>query len=115
MIQLTAQMRVLVGVEPADFRAGIDGLAERCRTVLETDPFSGTVFVFRNRRRTAISIEQQTIEARQRPGDRRHVLLAAPRGAVRRPAPPAAPRRWWGLVCLRSRSRAVRLFAQMPT
>jgi len=29
-----------------DFRAGIDGLAARCRTVLEVDPFSGTVFVF---------------------------------------------------------------------
>ena len=56
MIQITPQMRVLVGVEPADFRAGIDGLAERCRTVLEVDPFSGTVFVFRNRRRTAIKV-----------------------------------------------------------
>jgi len=39
MIQITPQMRVLVGVEPADFRAGIDGLAARCRTVLEVDPF----------------------------------------------------------------------------
>ena len=27
MIQLTAQMRILVAVEPADFRCGIDGLA----------------------------------------------------------------------------------------
>ena len=56
MIQITPQMRVLVGVEPTDFRAGIDGLAERCRKVLEADPFSGVVFVFRNRRRTAIKI-----------------------------------------------------------
>jgi transposase len=56
MIQITPQMRVLVGVEPADFRAGIDGLAERCRKVLESDPFSGVVFVFRNRRRTAIKL-----------------------------------------------------------
>jgi hypothetical protein len=56
MIQITPQMRVLVGVEPADFRAGIDGLAERCRKVLETDPFSGAVFVFRNKRRTAIKV-----------------------------------------------------------
>lgn len=56
MIQITPQMRVLVGVEPTDFRAGIDALAARCRTVLGTDPFSGTVFVFRNRRRTAIKI-----------------------------------------------------------
>lgn len=56
MIQITPQMRVLVGVEPADFRAGIDGLAQRCRTVLAADPFSGTVFVFRNRRGTAIKV-----------------------------------------------------------
>ncbi len=56
MIQITPQMRVLVGVEPADFRAGIDGLAERCRQVPEVDPFSGTLFVFRNRRRTAIKV-----------------------------------------------------------
>ena len=49
-------MRVLVGVEPTDFRAGIDGLAERCRKVLAADPFSGAVFVFRNRRKTAIKV-----------------------------------------------------------
>ena len=56
MIQITPQMRVLVALEPADFRCGIDGLARRCRAVLESDPFSGTVFVFRNRRKTAIKI-----------------------------------------------------------
>jgi transposase len=56
MIQITPQMRVLVGVEPADFRAGIDGLAARCRTVLATDPFSGAVFVFCNKRRTALKV-----------------------------------------------------------
>jgi transposase len=54
MIQITPQMRILVAVKPADFRCGIDGLASRCRKVLKADPFSGTVFVFRNRRRTAI-------------------------------------------------------------
>jgi transposase len=56
MLQVTPQMRVLVAVEPADFRCGIDGLARRCRKELEEDPFSGTVFVFRNRRRTGIKI-----------------------------------------------------------
>ena len=49
MIQLTAQMRILVAVEPVDFRKGIDGLAALCRSVLAQDPFSGTVFVFRSR------------------------------------------------------------------
>jgi hypothetical protein len=33
MIQLTPQMRILVGVEAVDFRKGIDGLARVCREV----------------------------------------------------------------------------------
>lgn len=56
MIQVTPQMRVLVAVEPADFRKGIDGLARVCRDELMDDPFSGAVFVFRNRRRTAVKV-----------------------------------------------------------
>ena len=34
MIQLTPQMRILVAVEPVDFRRGIDGLARLCRETL---------------------------------------------------------------------------------
>lgn len=56
MIQVTPQMRILLAVEPVDFRKGIDGLAQVSREVLEGDPFSGTLFVFRNRRETAIKI-----------------------------------------------------------
>ncbi|MEW5803213.1 MAG: IS66 family insertion sequence element accessory protein TnpB [bacterium] len=56
MIQLTPQMRILVAVEAVDFRRGIDGLARVCRQVMGADPFSGWVFVFRNRRRTAIKV-----------------------------------------------------------
>jgi hypothetical protein len=56
MIQVTPQMRILVAVEPADFRKGIDGLARLCRKELGSDPFSGALFVFRNRRRTAIKL-----------------------------------------------------------
>lgn len=56
MIQLTPHMRLWVAVEPVDFRRGIDGLARACREVLEADPFSGAVFVFRNRRATAVKI-----------------------------------------------------------
>jgi transposase len=46
----------MVAVEPADFRKGIDGLSQLCRNEFEENPFSGTVFVFRNRRKTAIKI-----------------------------------------------------------
>lgn len=56
MIQLTAHMRILVAVEPADFRKGIDGLARLCLEQLRQDPFKGTLFVFRNRRATSVKI-----------------------------------------------------------
>jgi len=56
MIQVPPQMRVLVAIEPADFRRGIDGLARMCREELKSDPFSGTIFVFRNRRRTGLRL-----------------------------------------------------------
>ena len=56
MMALSAHVRVLVCVAAVDFRKGIDGLARVCREVLSTDPFSGTVFVFRNRRGTAIKL-----------------------------------------------------------
>ncbi len=56
MLQITPQMRVLVAVDPVDFRKGIDGLGGLCRGYLRQDPFSGCVFVFRNRRGTAIKL-----------------------------------------------------------
>ena len=56
MIQVTSQMRILVAVEPVDFRFGIDRLARVCREVLESDPFAGAVFVFVNRRATSIKV-----------------------------------------------------------
>jgi transposase len=56
MLQITPQMRILVAIEPADFRRGIDGLARVCKEVLQQDPFGGFVFVFRNRRATAVKV-----------------------------------------------------------
>jgi len=56
MIQITPHMRVLVAVEPIDGRKGIDGLARVAREVLQADPFSGCVFVYRNRRSTTVKI-----------------------------------------------------------
>jgi len=54
MIQIIPQMRILVAVEPVDFRKGIDGLAALCRQALSSDPLGGTLFVFCSRRRHAI-------------------------------------------------------------
>jgi transposase len=49
-------MRILVAVEATDFRKGIDGLAQLCQAVLQRDPFGGGLFVFRNRRATAVKL-----------------------------------------------------------
>lgn len=56
MIQVTPQTRILLCLEPVDFRRGIDGLAQLCRAELSSEPFSGAVFVFRNRRATALKL-----------------------------------------------------------
>jgi transposase len=56
MIQITPHMRVLVAVEPVDFRKGIDGLCATCRQVLRSDPLTGTVFVFRSKRLTTVKL-----------------------------------------------------------
>ena len=56
MIQIAPQMRILVAIDPQDFRKGIDGLARVCREILDADPFSGGLFVFRNRRQTALRL-----------------------------------------------------------
>ena len=56
MLQITPHMKILAAVTAADFRRGIDGLARLCRESLQHDPFSGVVFVFRNRRGTALKV-----------------------------------------------------------
>ena len=56
MLQLTPQSRVFLACEPADFRRGIDGLAALCRQRLREDPMAGAIFVFRNRRGTALKL-----------------------------------------------------------
>jgi transposase len=56
MIQITPQMRVLVAVDPVDFRRGIDGLSRACRAVLSADPMDGTMFVFRSRSAKSIKL-----------------------------------------------------------
>jgi transposase len=48
MIQITPQMRILLAVDPVDFRKEIDGFAAIVRT-LDLDPFNGYLFVFRSR------------------------------------------------------------------
>lgn len=56
MIQITPQMRILLAVDPVDFRKGIDSLVALCRQKLHLEPMDGAVFVFCGRRRTALKI-----------------------------------------------------------
>lgn len=56
MIALMPQMRLLIAVDPVDFRNGIDGLVAVCRQRLSADPMSGAVFVFGSRNRKSIKI-----------------------------------------------------------
>ena len=55
MIVVTPQTRILCFTESVDFRKGIDGLVSICKErEAEVDPFSGTLFLFRNRLGTAL-------------------------------------------------------------
>jgi transposase len=56
MLAVVPQMRILIAIEPVDFRFGIDRLSALCREKLEQDPYSGAAFVFRNRRGTSVRI-----------------------------------------------------------
>lgn len=56
MLQITSQHRLLLAVEPIDFRNGIDGLKALCQQKLLHDPFSGTIFAFTNRARTSVKL-----------------------------------------------------------
>jgi hypothetical protein len=67
VIQITPQMKVLVAVDPVDFRKGIDGLCRVARDELG-DPWSGKVFVFRNRPRTAVKLRLECEIARHESG-----------------------------------------------
>lgn len=56
MLQVTARTKVFLAKQPVDFRKGIDGLAAVCRRLLEENPYSGSLFVFRNRKGSSIKI-----------------------------------------------------------
>jgi len=49
-------VRVLLATAPVDFRRGIHGLASLVQQELRTNPFKGTIFVFRAKRANRIKI-----------------------------------------------------------
>ncbi len=56
MITLPAGARVLLATKPVDFRRGAHSLAALAAEVLDTDPFSGVVLVFRSKRADRVKI-----------------------------------------------------------
>lgn len=56
MLQITPQQKFFLIVEPLDFRKGIDAIAATCRQRLSADPMSGVMFIFTNKKRTAVKI-----------------------------------------------------------
>ena len=56
MIALPTGTRVWLAAGVTDMRKGMDGLAALAQTVLEQEPFSGHVFVFRGRRGDLIKL-----------------------------------------------------------
>lgn len=50
MIALAPTTRVYLACRPIDLRKGLDGLAAQVANVLQADPFSGHLFVFRGKR-----------------------------------------------------------------
>ena len=56
MIGLASRARVLIATKPVDFRKGMDGLAAVVKEHLRSDPYSGTIFVFRARRADRVKL-----------------------------------------------------------
>ncbi len=56
MLQITPQHQLFLAVKPVDFRRGIDGLRALCQRQWQNDPFSGCLFIFRNRRSTSVKL-----------------------------------------------------------
>lgn len=56
MMSPMTNVQVLVATKPVDFRKGPDGLAAYVQEQMQTDPFCGTVYVFRSRRADRVKL-----------------------------------------------------------
>jgi transposase len=56
MIGLASGLKVFVCTQPADMRRSFDGLGGMVVSIIEKDPMSGHLFVFRNRNRDRLKI-----------------------------------------------------------
>lgn len=49
-LALPPSTKIYLSLVPCDMRKGFDGLAAQVRNILQLDPFSGSVFLFRGKR-----------------------------------------------------------------
>jgi transposase len=56
VLSLPPSVQIFVSTEPADMRRSFDGLSAMVEEVLERCPYSGHLFVFRNRRGDRVKI-----------------------------------------------------------
>ena len=56
MLTVPAGVRVFLALGPTDMRKGFDGLAMLVQDLLQQNPFSGHLFVFRGRRSDRVKI-----------------------------------------------------------
>ena len=56
MLQITPKHKIFIAVQPIDFRKGIPSLVALCRQHWPLNPFSGHVFLFRNRKANALKL-----------------------------------------------------------
>lgn len=56
MLTLPPSVRVFLASEPCDMRLSFDSLAGRVQGIIEQDPYSGHLFVFRNKRGDKIKV-----------------------------------------------------------
>ncbi len=50
MIALHGDLKILIATQPVDFRKGVNGLVSLVEETLKSNPYSGTIFVFRSKR-----------------------------------------------------------------
>lgn len=56
MLNLSGELRVFVCTQPADMRRSFDGLCGMVESIVQQEPLSGHLFVFRNRNRDRLKI-----------------------------------------------------------
>lgn len=56
MLSIPGAVKIFLAVAPTDLRKSHDGLAALVEHVLEADPFSGQLFVFRNKRADRVKL-----------------------------------------------------------